>query len=158
MTYAENLTRSSVVPQTIASETAQNMNWNSMNAAVEPTISSPASVPPMLKKKPESPNSQPPPPNASAKPQTHHAIVAIEKLATIFAMPMPAFLPRENPISRNAKPACMNITRTAATRIHVTLSSSTTVVIEVVSICPPRGETQPPPVSGGAADRSLSPC
>ena len=119
--------RSSVVPQTIASDTAQNMNWNSMNAAVEPTISSPANVLPVENKKPESPNSQPPPPNASANPQAHHAIEAIEKLTTILAIPIPAFFPREKPISRNANPACMNITSTAATRIHSTFTSSTTV-------------------------------
>ncbi len=99
-----------------------------MKAAVEPTISLAGHVScPVEKKKPESPSSQPPPPNASAKPQTHHAIEAIEKLTTILAIPMPAFFPREKPISRNANPACMNITSTAATRIHSTFSSSTTV-------------------------------
>ena len=38
---------------------------------------------------------------------------AIEKFVRIFATTVPAFLPREKPISRNAKPACMNITSTA---------------------------------------------
>ena len=130
MTYAENLMRSSVVPHTIARETAQNMNWKIMNAVVEPLISPatmpPSIVPPIEKKKPESPMILPAPPKASAKPIPHQAIDAIEKLARIFAIPVPAFFPRENPISRNAKPACMNITSTVATRIHVRLSSSTT--------------------------------
>ena len=115
-----NLIRSSVVPHTIASETAQNMNWKNMNAAVSPTISSPARLLPVLKKKPLSPSSQPAPPNANAKPHAHHTIEPIEKLTTIFATPMPTFLPREKPISRNAKPACMNMTSAPATRIQST--------------------------------------
>src|SRR3954453_9312775 len=36
-------------------------------------------------------------------------------------MTVPAFLPRENPISRNAKPACMNMTRQPATMTQVEL-------------------------------------
>src|SRR3712207_185923 len=90
-------------------------------------------VEPVEKKKPESPISAPAPPKASAKPQAHQAIVAIEKFTTILAMPMPAFLPRENPISRNAKPACMNITSTAATRIHITLTSSVNASIPLTA-------------------------
>ena len=42
-------------------------------------------------------------------------IAAIEKFVRIFATTVPAFLPREKPISRKAKPACMNITRQPAT-------------------------------------------
>ena len=37
----------------------------------------------------------------------------------IFATTVPAFLPRENPISRNANPACMNITSAPATITHI---------------------------------------
>src|SRR5436853_467448 len=37
----------------------------------------------------------------------------------IFATPAPAFFIREKPISRNAKPACMNITSTPATITQV---------------------------------------
>src|ERR1700712_1678821 len=48
-------------------------------------------------------------------------MAAIEKFARIFAITVPEFLPRENPISRNAKPACMNITRQPATITHVEL-------------------------------------
>src|ERR687890_334549 len=39
----------------------------------------------------------------------------MEKFVRILATTVPAFLPREKPISRNANPACMNITRQAAT-------------------------------------------
>src|SRR3954470_5394194 len=46
---------------------------------------------------------------------------AIEKFARIFAITVPAFLPREKPISRNAKPACMNMTRQPATITQVEL-------------------------------------
>src|SRR3954454_9140615 len=46
----------------------------------------------------------------------------IEKLTRIFATTVPAFLPREKPISRKAKPACMNITRMPATSTQTELS------------------------------------
>ena len=36
----------------------------------------------------------------------------------ILATTVPAFLPREKPISRNAKPACMNMTKQPATITH----------------------------------------
>ena len=39
----------------------------------------------------------------------------IEKLVRILAITVPAFFWREKPISRKAKPACMNMTRTPAT-------------------------------------------
>ena len=39
----------------------------------------------------------------------------------IFATTVPAFLPREKPISRNANPACMNITRQPAMITHIVL-------------------------------------
>ena len=46
---------------------------------------------------------------------------AIEKLVQIFATTVPAFLPREKPISRNMKPSCMKITSTAAITTHSVL-------------------------------------
>src|SRR3954451_8273914 len=46
---------------------------------------------------------------------------AIEKFVRIFATTVPAFLPREKPISRKAKPACMNMTRQAATITQIEL-------------------------------------
>src|SRR3954449_3341331 len=48
-------------------------------------------------------------------------MAAIEKFVRIFAITVPAFFPREKPISRNAKPACMNITSTPATMTQVEL-------------------------------------
>ena len=61
------------------------------------------------------------PPNANAKPTAQYRSPAIEKFVRIFAMTVPAFLPREKPISRNAKPACMNITRQPATITQIEL-------------------------------------
>ena len=55
------------------------------------------------------------PPKAKAKPTAQYRIAAIEKFVRILATTVPAFLPREKPISRKAKPACMNITKQPAT-------------------------------------------
>src|SRR5215210_7711868 len=60
-------------------------------------------------------------------------IAAIEKLVRILATPAPAFFAREKPISRKAKPACMNMTRMPATITHVVLSSITVWVSEGLS-------------------------
>ena len=62
-----------------------------------------------------------PSPKAKAKPTAQKQIAAIEKLTRIFATTVPAFLPREKPISRKAKPACMNITRMPATSTQTEL-------------------------------------
>src|SRR3954447_19152007 len=61
------------------------------------------------------------PPKANAKPTAQYMMPAIEKFARIFAITVPAFFPREKPISRNAKPACMNITKQPATITQVEL-------------------------------------
>src|SRR3954471_14541737 len=61
-------------------------------------------------------------PKAKANPHSHQTIAQIEKLVRILATTVPAFFWRENPISRNAKPACMNMTSTAATTTHIVLS------------------------------------
>ncbi len=49
------------------------------------------------------------------------AIAAMPKLVRIFATTVPAFLALEKPISRKAKPACMNITSEPATITHIVL-------------------------------------
>src|SRR5882757_1055098 len=61
-----------------------------------------------------------------AKPHAHQNRAAIEKLVRILAIPVPAFFPREKPISRKAKPACMNITSTPATITQVVLTLDVT--------------------------------
>ncbi len=126
-TYAENFMRSSVVPHTIANETAQNMNWKMKNDAVSPVAAAPSTEVPNWNSQPLSPANQPPPPKAIAKPTAHQTTDAIEKLTRILAIPMPAFFPREKPISRNAKPACMKKTSAVPTSTHVTLTSLTSV-------------------------------
>src|SRR4051795_6150389 len=119
--------RSSVVPHTMASETAQKTNWKNHFAS---TVASDRHMtgkaccgsPKSRRKKPLVPMMWPsPPPKANAKPTAQYMIPAIEKLVTILAMTVPAFLPREKPISRNAKPACMNMTRQPATITQVEL-------------------------------------
>ena len=69
---------------------------------------------------------------------------AIEKFVRIFATTVPAFFARENPISRNAKPACMNTTSRAATITQIeliaTLSASTPLLAaSSVSACATAG-------------------
>src|SRR5881396_1754060 len=78
--------RSSVVPHTMASETAQKTNWKKNLAG---TTASEADM-------------------AGNRSQ-------IEKLARTLGTTVPTFFMREKPISRNMKPACMNMTKTAAT-------------------------------------------
>jgi hypothetical protein len=65
------LIRSIVVPQTIASETAQNTNWKKNLAgtvAAENDMAGNSSLLVVPRKVPSVPANQPEPPNASAKP------------------------------------------------------------------------------------------
>src|SRR4051812_12047306 len=48
-------------------------------------------------------------------------MAAMEKFVRIFATTVPAFFAREKPISRKAKPACMNMTRQPATATQIEL-------------------------------------
>ena len=57
-------------------------------------------------------------PNAKAKPTKYQQIAQIEKFVRTLATTVPAFFWREKPISRNMKPACMNITTMPATMTH----------------------------------------
>ena len=58
-------------------------------------------------------------PKANAKPTKYQQTAAIEKFVRTFATTVPAFFCRENPISRNMKPHCMNITTMPATITHM---------------------------------------
>ncbi len=60
-------------------------------------------------------------PKANAKPTKYQQIAQIEKFVRTFATTVPAFFWREKPISRNMKPACMNITTMPATMTHIEL-------------------------------------
>src|SRR3954452_19654520 len=126
-----NLIRSIVVPHTIASDTAQKTNWKKKNAALLPsTVPSTRlrgeTVEPYWKKKPESPASQPAPPNARANRQAHQTIEEMAKFVRVSATTAPTFFPREKPSSRNRNPACMNITRQPATISPVVFRSLST--------------------------------
>src|ERR1700716_2810130 len=136
MMYTPNLIRSSVVPHTIANETAQKTNWKnhfdsivalerSITGKVGWKFATPFTIvtygPIWVKKAPPScPMKLPAGPlKANIKPTAHHAIAAIEKFVRIFATTVPAFFAREKPISRNANPACMNMTSEPATITQV---------------------------------------
>src|SRR5215472_1353688 len=119
-----NLARSSIVPDTIARETAQKTNWNHHLADAGTRLADMAgrsSVEPGLKvgKKPLQPmigNSHAAAaPNASAKPTAQYTMADTPKLVMTFATTVPTFFIRLKPTSSIAKPACMNITNTAAT-------------------------------------------
>src|SRR3954447_18287498 len=108
MMYTPNLIRSSVVPHTIANDTAQKTDWKNhfdsivalersitgklgWNTVEPPAVSE--LTPRLVKKNPPSWPTMPPsgPPKANANPQTHQPIAAIEKFVRIFATTVPAF-------------------------------------------------------------------
>src|SRR3954452_24125133 len=64
-------------------------------------------------KKPAVPLNQPPSPNARPKPTAQYSTEQRPKISTFLPAMWPAFFIRVSPASRKAKPACMNITRTA---------------------------------------------
>src|SRR3954469_19769588 len=146
--------RSSVVPHTMASETAQNTNWKNHFASIvasdRPMIGHAfCGSPKSRRKNPCVPITWPiGPPNANAKPTAQYRSPAIEKFVRIFAITVPAFLARENPISRNAKPACMNITKQPATITQIELiptESGMPFLLPTASIRSARGRDMQPP-------------
>src|SRR3954466_1458462 len=63
-------------------------------------------------------------------------------------MTVPAFFARENPISRNANPACMNITKQAATITQIELipiESGMPFLLPTASIRSAKGRDMQPP-------------
>src|SRR5919199_5726310 len=137
-----NFVRSIIVPQTIASETAQNTNWN-MNlaaaGAVLPAIAGRFRCEPGLKvgKKPLPPNSgnsqEAVAPKASAKPTAQYANEATLKFVTTLATTVPTFFMREKPTSSIPNPACMNMTRTAATTTQTVSAPTPAAIVAVLS-------------------------
>src|SRR6266545_539034 len=109
-----NLARSIIVPDTMASDTAQNTNWNHHLAEAGTVLAAMAgrsSLEPGL--------------NVGKKPLQPKIVIT---LATI----VPTFFMRLKPTSSMAKPACMNITSTAATMTH-TVSAPTPAAWVAVS-------------------------
>src|SRR5436190_11034338 len=97
-------------------------------------------------------------PKAKAKPIAQYMIAAIEKLVRIFATTVPAFLPREKPISSSAKPACIQITSSAATTTQIeligTLSGRTPCEnASEVSAYAPAGASSAPAIAPPSANR-----
>ena len=112
----------------MASETAQKTNWknhlDSIVAFDSPMTEKVSSGSPKSRRKKPSEPMMLPGPKAKAKPIAQYMTAAIEKLVRILAITVPAFLPREKPISRNAKPACMNITKQPAMTTHSELMAT----------------------------------
>src|SRR3954467_8634144 len=77
---------------------------------------------------------------------------AMERLVRILATTVPAFLAREKPISRNAKPACMKNTSSAASTTHVV--SIAALVLSVpgsgVALATAGSASSSPPAKGNA--------
>src|SRR3954451_23756231 len=99
--------RSSVVPQTIASETAQKTNWNRNLAgttASENDIAGNRLLSVVPRNVPCVPANQPDPPNASAKPTAQYQSDATDRLARTLGTTVPAFFIREKPTSSRRKP------------------------------------------------------
>src|SRR6266480_1584358 len=126
-----NFVRSIIVPHTMARDTAQNTNsknhFAAAGAALNPiagrSIVDPGlnvgknPLPPMTAK-------MPPAPKANPKPTAQYEIELTLRLVTTLATTVPTFFIRLNPTSSIAKPACMNITKHAATMIQ-TVSAAT---------------------------------
>src|SRR5881397_4046039 len=126
-----NLVRSSIVPHTIASETAQKTNSKNHLAAAGawlPEIAGRSRVEPGLKvgKKPLPPMTAkiPPAPNAKPNPTAQKEMELTLRLVRTLATTVPTFFMRLKPTSSMAKPACMNMTKQAATTTQ-TVSAAT---------------------------------
>src|SRR6267378_4954425 len=126
-----NFVRSSIVPHTIARETAQKTNSkNHFPAAgtVLAAIAGRSIVEPGLKvgKNPLPPMkaNAPPAPKAKPNPTPQYAIELTLRLVMTLATTVPTFFIRLKPTSSMAKPACMNMTKQAATMTH-TVSAAT---------------------------------
>ncbi len=78
-----------------------------------------SAVPSPEKNAPDQPN-QPPTlsPNIKANPNAQNTAVVRQKSAKFLAATLMLFLVRTSPVSSDEKPACMNMTRAADTRIQ----------------------------------------
>src|SRR5215212_9345780 len=135
-TYTANLVRSSMVPHTMARETAQKATWKRnlaesgtcVHESPENTSSTcPAGT---ARNQPSVPKSALPVPKASANPKAQKSRAAIARLTRIFATTLPTFFIRENPTSSIANPACMNNTRHAVTITQTVSIASESSAVE----------------------------
>src|SRR2546426_10644780 len=70
-----------------------------------------------------------------AKPIAQYASIAMPYTMKFIVMVWAAFLARVNPVSTSAKPACMNITRKPATRVHTKLIATVLAAAAVFAAC-----------------------
>src|SRR5438874_952789 len=135
-----NFVRSSMVPHTIARDTAQKTNSkNHLPAAgtVLAAIAGRSIDEPGLNvgKKPLPPMkaNAPPAPKATPKPTAQYAIELTLRLVITFATTVPTFFMRLKPTSSIAKPACMNMTKHAATMTQTVSAATPAAEVAVVS-------------------------
>src|SRR2546427_970970 len=135
-----NFVRSIIVPHTMARDTAQKTNsknhFAAAGAALNPiagrSIVDPGlnvgknPLPPMTAK-------MPPAPKANPKPTAQYEIELTLRLVMTFATTVPTFFMRLNPTSSIAKPACMNITKHAATMTQTVSAATPAAEVAVVS-------------------------
>src|SRR5829696_5763870 len=135
-TYTANLVRSSMVPHTMANETAQKATWNRNLAESgtcvheSPAYTSLTCPDGTARNQPSVPTSALPVPKASANPKAQKRSAAIARLTRIFATTLPTFFIRENPTSSIANPACINSTRHAVTITHIVSIASESSAVE----------------------------
>src|SRR5437763_13451169 len=104
-------------------------------------------------KKPSVPMIALPSPKASPKPTAQYTSEQIPKIRTFLPAMWPAFFMRVRPASRNAKPACMNITRIAVTTTQIVeapISRSSFVISDLGFL-----EPQPGPLVRDVLDLRL---
>src|ERR1035437_2368576 len=137
-----NLVRSSIVPHTIASDTAQNTNSKKNLAAagaVEAAKAGRFIVEPGLNDgaKPLKPirlfTNPLAAPNANANPSSQYTIELMLRLTMILATTVPTFFMRVKPTSSMANPACMKSTSTAATITQTVSAATPAADVAVVS-------------------------
>src|SRR4029077_10405335 len=135
-----NFVRSSIVPQTMASDTAQNTNSKNHLAdagTVLDAIAGRSMCDPGLKvgKNPLPPikAKMPPAPKAKPNPTAQYAIELTLRLVTTLATTVPTFFMRLKPTSSIAKPACMNITRQPVTITQTVSAATPAAAVAVLS-------------------------
>src|SRR5450759_2337146 len=163
-----NLVRSSMVPQTIASDTAQKTNSKKNLAAagaveaasdgkfmVEPGWNDGAKpvTPMMLLTNPLAA------PNAKAKPTSQYMTELMLRFTMTLATTVPTFFMRVKPTSSMAKPACMNRTSSAATTTHTVSAATPAAWVAVLSAtCAVSGTVASAAAAAAASRRRIRRC
>src|ERR1700674_2221568 len=135
-----NLVRSIIVPHTMARDTAQKTNSKNHFAAAGAVLAAIAGrsiCEPGLKvgKKPLPPMTvkMPPAPKAKPNPTAQYAIELTLRFVITLATTVPTFFMRLKPTSSIAKPACMNMTKQAATITQTVSAATPAAEVAVVS-------------------------